>query len=95
MGYVSPQYHMVFNDKFDTVFHDDMSSDELDNICDEFFVNSCDCHAEEEYDNDGILIYNPSLLDEVWLSELEWHEQRQELEWQCTCAVHRRDLETC
>ena len=63
-GYVSPQYHVVFDYKFETVFSDGKTSDELDKICNELFVNSCDCYAEEEYDEDGVLIYKPPPLDE-------------------------------
>jgi hypothetical protein len=70
-GYVSPQYHVVFDDRFETVVSDGKTSEELDKICKELFVNSRDCYAEEEYDEDGMLIYEPPPLDEVWLSEPE------------------------
>ncbi|KAL7485176.1 hypothetical protein ACHAW6_010772 [Cyclotella cf. meneghiniana] len=91
-GYMSPQYQVVFDDKFKTVFHDGKSSEELDNICDELFANSCDCYVEE-YDDDGMLIYKPPPPDEVWLSEPERHERRQELEQQHTQAARQIDLE--
>ena len=39
-GYVSPQHHVVFDDKFKTVFNDSKSSAELDKICTELFVSS-------------------------------------------------------
>eukprot|EP00804_Cyclotella_cryptica_P007127 CCRYP_020034-RB/>CCRYP_020034-RB protein AED:0.46 eAED:-0.11 QI:0/0/0/1/0/0/2/0/484 len=81
-GYVSPQYHVVFNDNFQTVFHDGKSSEELDKICDQLFVESRDCYVEEEFDEDGILIYGPPPLDEVWLSEPERCEPKNELEKQ-------------
>ncbi|KAL7478274.1 hypothetical protein ACHAW6_004049 [Cyclotella cf. meneghiniana] len=81
-GYVSPQYHVVFDNKFETVFLDGKTSDELDKICNELFVNSCECYAEEEYDEDGVLIYKPPPLDEVWLSELECCDCHAELEKQ-------------
>ena len=29
-GFISPQYHVVFDDKFETVYHDGKSSEELD-----------------------------------------------------------------
>lgn len=47
--------------KFETMFHNGKSSAELEKIC--------KCFFEEEYDNDGILIYSPPPLDDVWLSE--------------------------
>ena len=64
-GYVSPQYHVVFDDNFQTVFSDGKSSEELDKICNQLFVESRDCYAEEEYDEDGVLVYKPPPLDEV------------------------------
>ncbi len=71
MGYISPQYYMVFDDKFETGFYTGKSTEELDKICNELFVESRDCYVEEEYDEDGVLIYKPPPLDEVWLLELE------------------------
>ena len=32
-GHVSPQYHVVFDDNFETAFHDSKTSVELDKIC--------------------------------------------------------------
>ncbi len=64
-GYVSPQYHMVFDDNFQTVFTDDKQLEEVDKICNHLFVESRDCYVEEEYDKDGVLVYKPPPLDEV------------------------------
>jgi hypothetical protein len=65
-GHVSPQYDVVFDDKFKTVFNDGKSSEELDRICAELFVNSrehfVDEEYDEEYDEDGMLIYKPPPL---------------------------------
>ncbi|KAL7474896.1 hypothetical protein ACHAW6_000841 [Cyclotella cf. meneghiniana] len=69
MGYISPQYHVVIDDKFETIFYTGKSTEELDKICNELFVDSRDCYVKEEYDEDGVLIYKPPPLDEVWLSE--------------------------
>ncbi|KAL7482697.1 hypothetical protein ACHAW6_012679 [Cyclotella cf. meneghiniana] len=66
-GYICPQYHVVFDDKFKTVFHTGKSTEELDKICNEFFLESQDCYVEQEYDGDGV-------LNEVWLLELECQE---------------------
>ena len=81
-GFVSPQYHVVFDDCFQTVFHNGKSSEALDLICDELFASSRECYSEEEYDEDGVLIYRPPPLDEVWLSEGERRQRRVELEKQ-------------
>ena len=70
-GYVSPQYLVVFDDKFETVFNDGKSLEEVDKICHELFANSHDCYVEEEYDDDGLLIYKPPPLNKVWLLEPE------------------------
>ncbi len=80
MGYISLQYHVVFNNKFETVFQDSKSTKELDKICDKHFVNSRDCYMKEEYDEEGVLIYKPPPLDKVWLSEPEQQEHKVELE---------------
>ena len=81
-GYVSPQYHVVFDDKFETVFSDGKSSAELDAICAKLFVSGRESYVEDEYDEDGILIYRPPSLDEVWLSEPERRTRRKALEEQ-------------
>ena len=93
-GHVSPQYHVVFDDKFETVFNDGKSSEELDRICSELFIHSRECYAEEEYDEDGLLIYTPPPLDEVWLSESDRRERRKVLEEQRTRVQRQRDVET-
>ena len=81
-GYVSPQYHVVFDDKFETVFHDGKSPEQIDTICNNLFESQRECYVEEEYDDDGLLIYKPPPLDEVWLSESERRERLIELEEQ-------------
>eukprot|EP00956_Cyclotella_meneghiniana_P015029 scaffold22790_cov42-Cyclotella_meneghiniana.AAC.1 len=92
-GYVSPQYHVVFDDNFQTVFNDGKTSEEVDKICDQLFVESRDCYVQEEYDDDDILIYSPPPLDEVWLSEPERRERRHELEKQRNIQRRHRDKE--
>ena len=94
-GYVSPQYHVVFDDKFETVFNDGKSSAELDKICDELFVSSRECFVEDEYDEDEMLVYRPPPLDEVWLSEPERRERRKSLEEQCDHTVRQRVVKSC
>jgi hypothetical protein len=49
-GHVSPQYHFVFDNNFETVFSDSKSSEELDKFCAELFVNSWELFVEDEYD---------------------------------------------
>ncbi|KAL7480320.1 hypothetical protein ACHAW6_006014 [Cyclotella cf. meneghiniana] len=73
-SYVSPQYHVVFDDKFEAVFNNAKSSEELDKICAKLFVSSRECCAENKYNEDGILVYKPPPLNKVWLSQPEQHE---------------------
>ena len=64
--HVSLQYHVVFDDKFESVFHYGKISEELDKICAELFVNSREHFIEDEYDEDELLIYRLPPLDKVW-----------------------------
>ena len=89
-NYVSLQYHVVFDDNFQTVLHDGHLTEDLHRICDELFVESREVYAEEEFDDDGLLIYKPPPLDEVWLSEPERRERRRDLEEQRRRADARR-----
>ena len=71
MGYISPQCYVEFDDKFNTVFHTGKSTEELDKICKELCVENQDCYVEEEYDEDGVLIYKPPRIDEASLLQPE------------------------
>ena len=48
-GFISPQYHVVFDDKFETVFSGSMSAEELDKICQRSFGGDRENYAEEEF----------------------------------------------
>lgn len=62
----------------------------------ELFIHSHECYAEEEYDDDDILVCQPSPFDEVWLSEPERCNCSHHLECQCThTAACAHELETC
>ena len=51
-------------------------------------------YVEEEYDNDGVLIYEPSPLDEVWLSEPERRDRQDALRRQCRITKRREELKS-
>lgn len=93
-GHVSPEYHVVFDDKFETVFSDGKSLEELDKICSELFVNSRELYVKDEYNEDGTLIYKPPPLDEVWFSEPERHDRRKLLDEQQERTARQRVVET-
>jgi hypothetical protein len=66
-GYVSPQYHVVFNDLFKTVFSSGSDNALVDSICKNLYGTSCEIYATDEYDAEDNLVYKPPPLDEVWL----------------------------
>ena len=39
-GHVSPQYHVVFDDKFKTNFNMGASEEQFDTLCNDLFENS-------------------------------------------------------
>ena len=45
-------------------------------------------YAEDEFDDDGLLVYQPPTLDEVWLDETEFREKKKWL-----CKQHDRGVE--
>ncbi len=86
VGYVPPQYHLVFDDLFETVFS---TSNEalLDDICNHLFDSDRDFYLyEDEITSNDPLVYNPPPLDEVWLSETECWACHLELEECCHIA---------
>ena len=74
-GFVSPQYHVVFDDKFETVFSSGVDDGVVDAICDRLFESNKDIYVEPEFNFDGELVYSPPPLDEIWLTEPERRER--------------------
>ena len=68
-GYVSPQYHVVFDDLFETVFSSGADNALVNSICENLYGTSCKIYATDEYDAHDNLVYTPPSLDEVWLDE--------------------------
>jgi hypothetical protein len=66
-GYVSPQYHVVFDDLFETMFSSGADDALVDFICENIHGTSCEVYATDEYDANNNLVYKPPPLDEVWL----------------------------
>ena len=66
-GYVSPQYHVVFNNLVQTVFSSGANNALIDSICKKIYGTSCKIYATDEYDAHGNLLYKSPPLDEVWL----------------------------
>ena len=78
-GYVSPQYHVVFDDLFQTVFSAGPDTDLVDAMCEELFSTSSEVYATDEYDAQDNLVYRPPPLDEVWLDDEGRRQSRDEL----------------
>ena len=70
-GFVSPQFHVVFDDLFQMVFSSGKDDVLVDRICNELFEYNRDVHADDKFDSAGNLVYHPLPLDEVWLDESE------------------------
>ena len=65
IGYISPQYHIFFDDLFETTFLRGENNPVIDQICNNIFNSIRDWYAEEEYDPKGQLIYRPPPLEYV------------------------------
>jgi transposase InsO family protein len=68
-GFVSPQFHVVFDDHFHTVYGDGEGNLITDAICNLLWENDRERYSEDKYGSDGSLIYTPPPLDKVWLDE--------------------------
>ena len=53
-GYISPQYHG--DDKFETVFNEGKTPEEMDKLGETLFAGNRECYVEEEFDQDGVLV---------------------------------------
>ncbi|KAL7456349.1 hypothetical protein ACHAXS_000377, partial [Conticribra weissflogii] len=58
-GYISPQFHLVFDDRFKTVVGTGEDDSVVDAICNRLFETDRDWYVDEEYDDNGQLVYAP------------------------------------
>ncbi len=79
MGFFSPQYHVLFDDLFETVFSSGTNDALVDTICENFYGTSCEIYATDKYDAHDNLVYKPPPLDEVWLDAKGREESKIEL----------------
>ena len=68
-GRGSRQCHVVSDDKFQTVFNEGRSNEEIDQSCETLLEGNRECYVKEEYNQYGVLNYEPPPLDKVWLSK--------------------------
>ena len=66
-GFISPQYHVVFDDLFELVFSTGPNNAVIDAICEDLYGSSCKVYATDKYDAHDNLVYMPPQLDEVML----------------------------
>ena len=92
-GFVSPQFHVVFDDRFHTVHGSGNDDSVIDTICDLLWENDREIYAENEYGPDGSLIYTPPPLDKVWLDEEGLRDRRMRLNEQRRRHEHRIRVE--
>ena len=68
-GYILPQYHIVFDDFFETTVRKGDNDPVIDTICNDLFDSIRDWYVEGEYESSGQLIYHPPPLADVWINE--------------------------
>ncbi len=68
-NFISPQFHLVFDDLFETVIRTGIDDIVVESICNELFQLNRELFAEEELNEAGNIIYQPPPLHEVWLDE--------------------------
>ncbi len=73
-GYISPQFHVVFDDLFETVNRTGADDRVVKSICNGLFQRNRESYAEDELDEVGNLIYRPPPIHEAWLDEAERHQ---------------------
>jgi hypothetical protein len=78
-GYVFPQFHVVFDDLFKTVIRNGDNDAVINSICDGLFNRNCELYVEDEFDNDGLLVYKPPPLHDVWLDEAGCRQGKENL----------------
>ena len=81
-GHVSPQYHVVFDDLFETVICNGDNDLVVNSICDGLFIWNRKLYVEDEFDADDVLIYKPPPLHKVWLDETRRCQGKEDLLWQ-------------
>ena len=82
-GYVSPQYHVIFDNLFETFFSSGACNALVDSICKNLYGTSCEVFATDEYNANNNLVYKPPPLDEFWLDAEGREQSKVELWKQC------------
>ncbi len=67
--YISPQFHVIFDNLFETVKRTGVDDHVVKSICNGLFQRNRELYAEDELNEAGNIIYRPPSLYEVWLDE--------------------------
>ena len=74
-GSVSFQYHVIFDDLFQTVLTSGENDIVFNTICNQLFESNLDFYDENEF-----MIYSPPPLDEDYLSEPEHWDRKEKMQ---------------
>ncbi len=81
-GYISPQFHVIFDNLSETVNCTGVDDRVIESICNGLFQN-CVLYAEDKLIGAGNIIYPPPPLHEVWPDEEGCHQGNEDHIWQC------------
>ena len=84
---------MVFYDRFETVFSDGQSSEEIDKVFDGLFAGNHGCYVKEEYTTYSALAYEPPPIYGVRMSEPEKRDCLDILKRKHHTTERRQELE--
>jgi len=81
--YISPQFHVIFCDLFETVNRTGADDRVDESICNGLFQRNQELYAEDKLDEAGNIIYQPPPLHEVWLDEAGCRQGNEDRIHQC------------
>ena len=76
IGHISPQYQVVFDDLFETMYSTGENDPIVDAIWKNLFDHKHDWYVLEEYDKERELLYKPPPLHEVWITDHGWRQHK-------------------
>jgi len=68
-GYISPQFHVIFDDLFERVNCIGVDDRVVESTCNGLIQRNRELYAEDKLNEAGNIIYQPLPLHEVWLDE--------------------------
>ena len=87
-GYISPQYHLVFGDLFETFIIQGDDDSIIASIYNDLLISNMDWYTEESFDGTGKIIYRTPPLHNVWIYERGRRVRNAELARQ---KIHNED----